>query len=185
MGRASSTEGHIRGIPVLIIRGREVDVVRRQRRFWPLDGYPDGVHQVHDYEIGAFFEDDKIGRRIIVRKQSDRRAVFTDEHFIELYGEDGAQIHIERQHQRANGRRWKARDKGGGTALTAPVLLNCSSCAQLKELTHVAHDRPVCLECSAAMKALKDSPERFRLVADFLERVLPRRAAPGGSTVRP
>lgn len=163
-----ATEGHIHGLPVVIIRVRDEDKTRALREFVPLDAYKATHPPAHEYEIGALFENGDIGRRIIVRRM-DRRAVFTDEELTATMGPDRAQEFLTQERRHKSRRRDAARDRIRREAakLAAPDV--CGACERVGPVVwdHRGH---VCSKCNTALLMVSDSPEVLRKLIAYVER---------------
>ena len=169
-------EGHIHGTPVIIVRARDEAQTRGLREFVPLDAYQEDNPPVHEYEIGALFEDGGISRRIIVRRM-DRRAVFTDEQLAQSMGAEAAKAFLERERRRQSRRTSIVRAARRRMVVPMPNSATCDACGLIRPLTWDGRGHYVCSRCTTILNLAGDCPEMLRKLAGFIERMLPRAKA--------
>lgn len=164
------------GVPVLIVRERDEQKTRSLREFVPLDAYRVEKPPVHEYEIGALFEDGDISRRVIVRRM-DRRAFFTDEQLVEQFGQESAAAILARERRQELTRRHAImRARRRMNIVPLEHLGTCKACDLVGPMVADGARGYICSRCNTMLNLAGDCPEMLRKLANYAQSRLPRKS---------
>lgn len=181
MSSKPTVEGHVHGVPVLIVRERDEQKTRALREFVPLDAYQLESRPVHEYEIGALFEDGAIGRRVVVRRM-DRRAVFTDEQLVSQMGEAAATAFLAKERRQERTRRHGImRARRRMSVVPLEHLATCQACGLVGPMMADGQGS-ICSRCNTILNLSGNCPEMLRKLADYAHSRLPRKTSAPAQT---
>lgn len=173
-----TVEGHIHGVPVIIVRERDEQKTRALREFVPLDAYQIERPPVHEYEVGALFEDGEVSRRVVVRRM-DRRAVFTDEQLVEQLGAEAAAAYLAKERrQKLTRRHGILRARRRMSVIPLEHLATCQACNLVGPMVADGARGYICSRCNTILNLAGDCPEMLRKLADYAQSRLPRKPTP-------